>query len=200
MSIGGRGVSGVVVLAAVSLCGCGAGSSPARRPASTTTASSASAAAAAGPTVRTDTAARVQRPQPLGPPIGSAQPVQAGGAALTVTVTRLIDPLSGSGAALPAGTRAAGVLVRIANAGPDVYDSSATGDFSLVVSAGVVTAVFVPQGVCKTPLQDFDNYITAGEQRSGCVAFAVPESAQIIAIRFSPHASAQGRRTWRVTG
>ncbi len=191
-------MSGVVVLAAISLCGCGAGSWPAPRAASTTTAASASAAAARSPTVTTDTAARVQRPQPLGPPVGSAQPVEAGGAALTVTVTRLIDPLSGSGAALPAGTRAAGVLVRIANAGPAVYDSSATGDISLVVSSGIVTAVFVPQGGCKTPLQDFDNYITAGEQRSGCVAFAVPASAQIIAIRFSPHASAQGRRTWRV--
>jgi hypothetical protein len=117
---------------------------------------------------------------------------------LTVTIAGLIDPLLGSGAALLPGTRTAGVIVEIANAGPAIYDSSATGDFSLVVSAGVVTPVFAQQGACRTPLRDFDNYITAGEDRRGCVAFSLPAGARILAVRFSPHAAAAGRLTWRV--
>ncbi len=135
---------------------------------------------------------------PPGPPLGTPQHVDAGGARLTVTIVKLIDSLRGSGAALMAGTRAAGVLVEIANAGPAIYDSSATGDFSLVVSAGVVTPVFAQQGVCRTSLRDFDNYITAGEDRSGCVAFAVAIGARILAVRFAPHAAPAGRLTWRV--
>ncbi len=134
-----------------------------------------------------------------GPPLGAAQHVGAGDSELIVRIAKLIDPLRGSGAALTASTRAAGVLVQIANAGPAVYDSSATGDFSLVVSAGAVTPVFAPRGLCQTPLRDFDNYITAGEHRTGCVAFAVPTGARILAVRFSPHAEPRGTLTWRVS-
>lgn len=89
-----------------------------------------------------------------------------------------------------------GVLVRIASSGPALYDSSATGDFSLAVSAGVVTPLLATRGVCRTPLNDFDRYITAGEVRAGCIAFAVPEQAVVTAVRFSPHAQAAGRLTW----
>lgn len=178
-----------MLLASSLVCGCGSAGSPARRPASpTTTLRSASRATTAAP-----------RPaaQLAGAPLGTAQRLRAGGAALTVTVSRVIDPLRGSGVALPAGARAAGVFVQIVNAGPDVYDSSATGDISLVASAGPVTPVFVPRGVCRTPLQDFDNYITGGEHRAGCVAFAVPDGARIMGVRFSPHASARGSLLWR---
>jgi hypothetical protein len=111
----------------------------------------------------------------------------------------VIDPLLKSGAALPAGNRAVGVEVTLANAGPTVYDSSATGDFSVVVSGGPVEPVFAPSGVCQTPLNDFDRYITAGEERSGCVAFAVPAKARVLGVRFSPHAQPVGRLTWRAS-
>jgi hypothetical protein len=131
-----------------------------------------------------------------GPALGTVQHVDSRGAALSVSVTSLIDPLEGSRASLPPGTRAVGVEVVIDNAGPDVYDSSATGDFSLVVSAGAVMPVFAPTGTCQTPLRDFDNYITSGEDRSGCVVFAVGARARVLAVRFSPHAAAAGRLTW----
>ena len=137
---------------------------------------------------------------PAGPALGTAQSVDARGAKLTVTIAKLFDPLAGSGAALLPETRAAGVLVQISNAGPAVYDSSATGDLSLVVSTGAVTPVFAPHGICQTPLQDFDNDIGPGEHRSGCVAFAVPNGAHILAVRFSPHASPQRALTWRAPG
>lgn len=136
------------------------------------------------------------RPAPLHPGVGATQRVDAGGARLNVTLTRVIDPLRGAGAALAPGTRAVGVLVRIVSAGPALYDSSATGDFSLVASAGVVTPAFARHGVCRTPLNDFDRYITAGETRSGCVVFAVATHARVLAVRFSPHARARGRLTW----
>ena len=115
-----------------------------------------------------------------------------------MTAVRLIDPLRNSGAALLSGTRAVAVLVRIANSGPAIYDSSATGDFSVVSSAGVATPVFVPTGICQTPLRDFDNYIVGGDVRTGCVAFAVGSRARVLSVRFSPHAGAAGRLTWRV--
>jgi hypothetical protein len=59
-----------------------------------------------------------------------------------------------------------------------------------------VTPVYVPTGVCQTPINDFDRYMTAGESRSGCVVFAVDNHARIDAVRFSPHAHARGRLTW----
>ena len=86
--------------------------------------------------------------------------------------------------------------MQIRNAGPDVYDSSATGDISVVPSSGAVTPVLATRGPCKTPLEDFDRYITEGEDRVGCVVFAVSRAATIEAVRFSPHAQAAGRLVW----
>lgn len=122
------------------------------------------------------------------------------GTRLSVTVTRLIDPLSHSGAALQPGTRAVGVVLRIQNHGPGIYDSSATGDISIVPSSGSATPVFAAHGVCQTPLRDFDNYITAGEIRHGCVAFSIEMGAKVVAVRFSPHGRAAGRATWAASG
>jgi hypothetical protein len=90
------------------------------------------------------------------------------------------------------------VLVRIINRGPAVYDSSATGDLSLETSKGEASPVFVPQGICQTPLRDFDNEISVDEARSGCVAFAVAAGAKLMAVRFSPHGAAAGRVSWLV--
>ena len=129
-------------------------------------------------------------------PIGSAQQVYSRGAALSVTVRAVIDSLKGAGAVLQKGTRAVGVMVQIANAGPAVYDSSATGDFTIVTSSGPVTPLLAKRGVCKTPVDDFDRDITAGEDRVGCVAFAVPIGATVTEVRFSPHAEAKGRLVW----
>jgi hypothetical protein len=123
--------------------------------------------------------------------------VRAGASALSVAVVRVIDPLRDSGAALLTGTRAVGVLVRIRNDGPGVYDSSATGDISLVPTAGTTTPVFASRGICQTPLRDFDNYIAAGEVRTGCVAFAIEREAKLLAVRFSPHGQTAGRLAWR---
>jgi hypothetical protein len=130
--------------------------------------------------------------------VGRTQIVHASEARLSVTISRVLDPLKGSGAALFSGTRAVGVVVEIQNRGPGVYDSSATGDISLVASAGGATPAFAPHGACQTPLRDFDNYITAGESRHGCVAFAVASGARVLAVRFSPHGQPKGRATWLV--
>jgi hypothetical protein len=122
--------------------------------------------------------------------------VKTAGATVVVTINRLIDPLRDSGASLLPHTHAVGVLVRIRNDGPAVYDSSATGDFSVEPSTGSAAPVFAPSGRCQTQLRDFDNYITAGEVRDGCLAFSVTNGARITAVRFSPHAHVAGRVTW----
>jgi hypothetical protein len=127
---------------------------------------------------------------------GATQGVDAGGALLSVTLRGVIDPLRSSGAELPPGTRAVGVIIQIRSSGPKLYDSSATGDVGVVVSSGLVTPVLATRGVCKTPLDDFDRYITAGEDRIGCVVFAVADGATLDAVRFSPHARRPGRLTW----
>jgi hypothetical protein len=130
------------------------------------------------------------------PPVGAAERVNAGGASLTVTVREVIDPLRGSGAKLPGGDRAVGVIVQIRSRGPRVYDSSATGDIALVASSGPVTPVLATRGICRTQRNDFDRYITAGEDRVGCVVFAVADGATLDAVRFSPHARRQGSLSW----
>jgi hypothetical protein len=129
-------------------------------------------------------------------PVGTSQRVDAAGAHLTVTLREVIDPLRRSGAGLQPGTRAVGVIMQIRSSGPGVYDSSATGDISVLASSGAVTPALATRGVCKTPLNDFDRYITAGEDRVGCVVFAVDNGATLDAVRFSPYARARGRLTW----
>jgi len=175
-----------IVLTALGTSGCGSSSTPAitvSRPTATT--------------VR-----RPHRPTPVqaGAPVGAAQLVHAGGTTLSVSISRVIDPLSDSGAALLSGTHAVAVLVRIQNRGPGVYDSSATGDIGLVPSSGTATPVFAPRGQCQTPLRDFDNYISPGEIRAGCVVFAVPSTARVVDVRFSPHGQAAGAASWRTAG
>jgi hypothetical protein len=132
----------------------------------------------------------------LGPPLGTPQQTSSRGAHLTITVQRVIDPLNGSGASLLPGTRAVAITVALSNAGPALYDSSATGDFSVLVSRGTVTPLFVPAGICQTPVEDFDRYMTAGETRSGCVAFAIDDRARVVGVQFSPHAATAGRLSW----
>ncbi len=130
--------------------------------------------------------------------MGSTQRVQAGAETLAVKVSRVVDPLQGSGASIPPGDRAVGVFVQILNHGPAVYDSSATGDISIKTSTGRADPTFVPQGECQTPLRDWDNEISAGVARSGCVAFAISAKAKVRAVRFSPHGGAAGRVSWTV--
>lgn len=130
--------------------------------------------------------------------MGASQHVHAGGSRLSVRVSKVIDPLRDSGATLPPGDRAVGVLVSILNHGPAVYDSSSTTDISLTSSKGAGTPSFAPHGVCETPLRNWDNYIVAGEAKSGCVTFAVRSGAKVATVQFSPHGQAAGRVSWRV--
>jgi hypothetical protein len=136
---------------------------------------------------------------PPGHPIGAAQRVRARGATLSVSVTKVIDPLRGSGAALLRGTRAVGVLVAIGNRGPGIYDSSSSGDVWVVPSSGMASGAYAARGPCMTMDRDFDNQISPGESRRGCVTFAVAAGARIVAVRFSANGGGAGIATWRGT-
>jgi hypothetical protein len=114
-----------------------------------------------------------------------------------VTVTRVFEPLLGSGAALPSGTRAVGVEVTIHDDRGATYDSSASGDLSVLTSAGSASPLFIKHGACQTPLSDFESLIGVGESRSGCVGFSVPRHARILSVRFSPHSRTPGSVGWR---
>lgn len=129
--------------------------------------------------------------------MGSALPVHAGRSTLLVTVARVLDPLTGTGSALLPGHRATGVQVTIRVVAGATYDSTASGDWSLLASAGLASPLFVRQGVCQTQLADFESLIGVGESRDGCVAFTVPRHARILSVRFSPHSRARGTVAWR---
>jgi hypothetical protein len=114
-----------------------------------------------------------------------------------VTIRSLIDPLRDSGAQIPSGTKPVAIEVSVLNAGPGGYDSSATGDFSLDSAAGQAAPLYVPHGVCQTPLQDFMNAIGPGELRTGCVAFTIPNRQQPTTVGFAPDGGSSGpRRFW----
>jgi hypothetical protein len=121
----------------------------------------------------------------------------AGGSTLDVTVTKVLDGLSITGAAPPAGMRATGVEVVIHNVAGATYDSTASGDWSLLTTAGLASPLFVRHGQCETPLTDFESLIGVGETRTGCVAFSVPRRARILSVRFSPNSRARGTVAWR---
>jgi hypothetical protein len=179
---------------ALALVGCGgAGRGSASAPATTTaaaTTASTTAASSTRPPAR-------RRPRPRGAPVGTTQRVHAGTSLLDATVSKVLDPLGATGSALLPGTRAAGVQVAIRNAGGSAYDSTASGDWSLLTTAGLASPLFVRQGVCETPLADFESLIGVGETRTGCVAFSVPRRARIVSVRFSPHSRARGTVAWR---
>jgi hypothetical protein len=166
-----------------------------------TTASSATPSSSTSSSASTTTSDHAVAPKRShrnpGKPVGHTQLVHAGTSTLSVTVTRVLDPVSGSGAAKPPGTRAVGVQLVIHNDGGATYDSTASGDVSVVPSTGMAAPLFFNAGVCQTPLTDFESLIGVGETRSGCVGFAVPRGARILAVRFSPHSRLPGSVTWR---
>jgi hypothetical protein len=135
------------------------------------------------------------RPRPAvarGIPVGRTQHVPATGTTLVVTVSKVIDPLRGSGAKVPAGMTPVGVLITARNAGPGGYDSSYTSDFSLLSAAGHAMPVFVPAGVCKTLVQDFMNELGRGETRTGCIAYLVPHGKAPTSVRLAPDGGTAG--------
>jgi hypothetical protein len=135
--------------------------------------------------------------QPFRPPVGAALRVRARGTTLVVTVTAVLDPLRRAGVALLPGTRAVGVLVRIRNRGPGGYDSSSTGDVSIVPASGAAAAAFASRGRCMTQDRDFDNAIPAGEIRVGCVVFSLDAGARLAAVRFAANGGGAGAATWQ---
>ncbi len=158
------------------------------------------ACGSSGPATTSTPARRSSTPpaaaRPAGRRVGTTQRVRARGATLAVTVTAVIDPLRGSGAALLPGTRAVGVLVRIRNLGPGEYDSSSTGDVSAVPAAGTASATYASRGRCATQDRDFDNQLSAGTTVAGCVAFALGQGTRLRAVRFSADAGGAGSATW----
>jgi hypothetical protein len=108
----------------------------------------------------------------------------------------VIDPLRRSGVALLPGTRAVGVIVRIHNRGPGSYDSSSTGDVSIVPSDGTANAAYASAGRCKTQDRDFDNQIAAAETHAGCVVFTLGAHARLAAVRFAANGGGRGVATW----
>jgi hypothetical protein len=129
--------------------------------------------------------------------VGATQRVHAGSSTLAVTVARVLDPLTDSGGRPLPGTRPLGVMVAIRHLAGATYDSTASGDWSLLTTAGPAPPLFVRHGICQTPLVDFESLVGSGETRSGCVAFSVPRGAHLTGIRFSPHSRAAGAVRWR---
>ncbi|MEA2264451.1 MAG: hypothetical protein QOE27_34 [Solirubrobacteraceae bacterium] len=171
------------ILAGVVLGACGGGSSSGGRGAGAGQSTPAGAPPGVTPSPR----------QPFRPPVGAALRVRArGGATLVVRVTAVLDPLRRAGVSLLPGTRAVGVIVRIRNRGPGEYDSSSTGDVSIVPASGPAAAAFASRGRCMTQDRDFDNAIPAGETRVGCVVFSLDAGARLAAVRFSANAGGAG--------
>jgi hypothetical protein len=189
-------------VAGLALCACGATSTTSTIPttsASTTTAHTRTAPPPGHRRRTTPPRRNVSPSAARAPGVGRAQRTRALGTTLVVTVTSVLDPLRGSGASVPPGTTPVGVEVSVRNAGPGGYDSSATGDFSLLSAAGPAAPAFVSKGPCQTQDRDFMNAISAGELRTGCVSFALPNGQKPTSVRFSPDGGRAGHRvTWSV--
>jgi len=180
---------------ALGLGGCGgSGSSPR----TSTVAVTGVTTTTTSTTRATSTHARTHhRPRVVhGPRVPTRQGVHINGTYLTVTILRVLTLTHTGSAALP-GTRQVGVELRIANQAGTTYDSTASGDVSLVLSRGASEPLDIRRGPCQTQLVDFESIVSAGSVRSGCVAFSVPRSSRVIGVRFSPHSRPPGTLTWR---
>jgi hypothetical protein len=180
----------LALIAAGTIAGCGGSTAT-----TATSPSTSSTQPARRPPKQAAPKPRAHRRQP--PPVGTTQRVKAGDSTLSVTVTKVIDPLRDSGAALLPGTRAVGVVLTIRDDGGATYDSTASGDVSVVGSSGPAAPLFIRQGVCETPLTDFESLIAVGTVHSGCVGFTLAANLRIRAVRFSPHSRAPGTVLWR---
>ncbi len=195
------GTVAVTVVCGLSVVACG-GSGPSGGSSSTGSGTSTGAATAPATTTATTSSAhggahhKRARRVVHGPRVGARQGVHIDGTYLTVTILRVLG-LTNTGSPTLPGTRQVGVELRIANQAGATYDSTASGDFSLVLSAGEAEPLDIRRGVCETPLQDFESIVSAGSVRAGCVAFSVPRSARVIGVRFSPHSRPRGALTWR---
>lgn len=132
--------------------------------------------------------------------LGTAVPAALTATTLVVAVKKVIDPLTDSGARVPAGMVAVGVLISARNDGPENYDSSATSDFELRTGAGPATPVFAPSGVCQTTVQDFMNELGAGVSRTGCIAYVIPRGQAPTTVRFSAYGGHEGHAVSWVVG
>jgi hypothetical protein len=172
-----RALAQVILAGGLVLCACGSSN--------TVTATDGIAPGTRPSTLATTAPAISPAPKP-GTPVGVTQRVPATGTALVVKVAKVIDPLLGSGAKVPAGMVPVGVLIDVRNAGPSGYDSSYTSDFSLRTAAGRATPVYVPRGACQTYVQDFMNALGVGESRTGCVAYLVPRGKPPTTVTLAP--------------
>ena len=183
----------LAALTAAGLAGCGGAAS---------SSSSHSGSSPTATTTRTTTRAprrklrRAGRVPANAAPVGRAQRVHAGSSTLSVTVSKVYGSLSGTGAALLPGTHAAGVQLTIRNEAGATYDSTASGDVSVITSSGAAAPLLIRQGVCQTQLTDFESLIGVGETRTGCVGFTVPHGATVVGVRFSPHSRGPGSVAW----
>jgi hypothetical protein len=192
------GTIGVATAVAAGLAACGGSGSSG---AGVTTSATGSGAAGQGTTIThssTRPAARSRSRSRVvhGPRVGVRQGVHTGGAYLTVTILRVLR-LTDTGSPVLPGTRQVGVELRIADQRGATYDSTASGDVSLILSAGQSEPLDVRRGPCLTPDQDFESIVSSGSVRTGCVAFSVPRRARVIGVRFSPHSRRRGALTWR---
>jgi hypothetical protein len=191
------GTVAVTMAFCLALVGCGgSGASGPSTPTGISTATATARATSTTSTTSTHARRRHKRRVVHGPRVGARQGVHIDGTYLTVTILRVLD-LTHTGSPTLPGTRQVGVELRIANQAGATYDSTASGDLSLVLSAGESEPLDIRQGVCETPLQDFESIVSAGSVRVGCVAFSVPKQARVIGVRFSPHSRPRGMLTWR---
>jgi hypothetical protein len=184
------GAAGAKLAAAAALliCGCAAAPKPPLR-----------LPGEAAPLQRDAPAAVPGSPRATGsapaPALGTPQRIGAGTARLVVSAERIIDPLHGAGGAVPAGSRAIGLVVRVLDVAGGAYDGSATTDFGLIAN-GPVSPLYLRSGACRTPVEGLEAEIAPGQARSGCVAFSLPSGAHITAVRFAAGGSSR-RLLWR---
>jgi hypothetical protein len=204
-----RGPLLAIIAAAVGIAGCGGHGAAASHTAAdggqapiTTTGSVTSASATS--TTASGHAQRHHRADPAAvtvhaPKIGTTQSVHAFGSFLHVTVTS-ISAVSRGDASPPPGYRGVAVQLRIADEAGQTYDSTASGDLSVIVSHGISAPLDIRAGACETQLVDFESHLYSGDVRTGCVGFSVPRHARVLGVRFSPHARPHGAVTWRTAG
>ena len=185
-----------VTAAATALCAAGCGGSHPHAGAGPPTAAPTTTSPTATSSAPPGRSRPRHRRRIAGPPLGTRQSLHTHGAELTVTVLRVLALAHTGSAALP-GTRQVGVQLRIANQAGQTYDSTASGDLSVVLSAGQSQPLDVRSGPCATPLVDFESMIGSGDVRTGCVGFSVPRRARVLGVRFSPHARPTGTLSWR---
>lgn len=163
----------VLTVSVLALAGCSSSSKPAASTPAGTTGTTASAPAAAPASH---------------PGLGASQTLKFAGGTATMTVLKVVDPVTPKNGSEPAGIRDVAVQVRIVGDGPAAFTSGLMSTLHGFDANGQAIDVHAEWPTSAGPELDVVTGVSvaAGDTQSGFITFEVPTGAKLARLQYTP--------------